>query len=108
MTMEGRELRMPEGPSQRLSAVLSRLRRLRGRRPSRRAAALALAGVLLLCSNLLVGTWFKNWRADLTEDRLYSISGSTRKVLAGRPFTFAVSPWPSALLATPGERMLNR
>ncbi len=42
---------------------------------------IAMAGVLLLTSNLLVGTWFKNWRADLTEDGLYSISGSTRKVL---------------------------
>ena len=35
---------------------------------------IAMAGILLLTSNLLVGTWFKNWRADLTEDGLYSIS----------------------------------
>lgn len=43
---------------------------------------IAFAVVLLLTTNLLVGTWFKNWRADLTEDRLYSISNSTRKVLS--------------------------
>lgn len=43
---------------------------------------IAMAAILLLTSNLLVGTWFKNWRADLTEDGLYSISSSTRKVLA--------------------------
>ena len=44
-------------------------------------AGIALAAIVLLTSNLLVGTWFKNWRMDLTEDGLYSISPSTRKVL---------------------------
>lgn len=44
---------------------------------------IALAAVLLLCTNLIAGSWFKNWRMDLTEDGLYSISNSTRKVLAG-------------------------
>lgn len=43
---------------------------------------IAMAAILLLTSNLLVGTWFKNWRADLTEDGLYSISNSTWKVLS--------------------------
>lgn len=44
--------------------------------------SIALAAILLLSSNLIVGQWFKNWRADLTEDGLYSISPSTRRVLA--------------------------
>ncbi len=44
---------------------------------------IAMAAILLLSSNLIVGAWFKNWRADLTEDGLYSISNSTRKVLSG-------------------------
>ena len=53
---------------------------------------IAMAGVLLLTSNLLVGTLLKNWRADLTEDGLYSITASTRKVLSGldEPLTMQV------------------
>ena len=43
---------------------------------------IAMAGILLLTTNLLVGNWFRNWRADLTEDGLYTISPSTRKVLS--------------------------
>ena len=43
---------------------------------------IAMAGIVLLASNLIVGTLFKNWRADLTEDGLYSISPSTRRVLS--------------------------
>lgn len=54
--------------------------------------AIAMAGVLLLTSNLLVGNWLRNWRADLTEDGLYSISSSTRKVLSAidEPITMQV------------------
>ncbi len=44
---------------------------------------IALAAIVLLMTNLLAGTWFKNWRADLTEDGIYTISDSTRKVLSG-------------------------
>jgi ABC-type uncharacterized transport system involved in gliding motility auxiliary subunit len=53
---------------------------------------IAMAAVLLLTTNLVVGNWFRNWRADLTEDGLYSISQSTRKVLAGldEPITMQV------------------
>lgn len=46
-------------------------------------AGIALAAVLLLCANLIVGTLTKNWRVDLTEDRLFSMTDSTRKVLSG-------------------------
>lgn len=54
--------------------------------------AIAMAGVLLLTTNLLVGNWLRNWRADLTEDGLYSISSSTRKVLSAidEPITMQV------------------
>ena len=54
--------------------------------------AIAMAGILLLTTNLLVGNWFRNWRADLTEDGLYSISQSTRKVLSSldEPITMQV------------------
>lgn len=53
---------------------------------------IAMAGILLLTSNLIVSNWFRNWRADLTEDGLYSISNSTRKVLASidEPITMQV------------------
>jgi ABC-type uncharacterized transport system involved in gliding motility auxiliary subunit len=53
---------------------------------------IAMAAILLLTSNLLVGNWFRNWRVDLTEDGLYSISQSTRKVLSGidEPITMQV------------------
>ena len=44
---------------------------------------IVLAAVVLLSINLIAGTALKNWRADLTEDGLYSISNSTRKVIAG-------------------------
>ncbi len=54
--------------------------------------AIAMAGVLLLTTNVLVGNWLRNWRADLTEDGLYSISSSTRKVLSAidEPITMQV------------------
>ncbi|HRN89351.1 Gldg family protein [Hyphomicrobium sp.] len=42
---------------------------------------LALAGVLLLSVNLISSTIFGNWKADLTEDRLYSISPGSVAVL---------------------------
>ncbi len=53
---------------------------------------IGMAAILLLTTNLLVSNWFRNWRADLTEDGLYSISQSTRKVLASidEPVTMQV------------------
>lgn len=53
---------------------------------------IAMAGILLLTTNLLVGNWLRNWRADLTEDGLYTISSSTRKVLSSidEPITMQV------------------
>lgn len=44
--------------------------------------AVALAAVLLLSVNLLSSLLFKNVKADLTADRLYTISDGTKKVLA--------------------------
>jgi len=43
---------------------------------------IALAALMLLSVNVIAGTWFKTWRADLTEDGLYSISNGTKKILA--------------------------
>jgi ABC-type uncharacterized transport system involved in gliding motility auxiliary subunit len=53
---------------------------------------IAMAGILLLTTNLIVGDWFRNWRADLTEDGLFTISPSTRKVLSSidEPVTMKV------------------
>lgn len=42
---------------------------------------LALAAVILLSVNLISSTIFGNWKADLTEDRLYSISPGSIAVL---------------------------
>ena len=42
---------------------------------------LALAGVILLSVNLIASTVLGNWKADLTEDRLYSISPGSVAVL---------------------------
>jgi ABC-type uncharacterized transport system involved in gliding motility auxiliary subunit len=44
--------------------------------------AIGLAAVLLLAVNLLSALLFKNIKADLTADHLYTISDGTRKVLA--------------------------
>ncbi len=44
--------------------------------------AIGLAAVLLLAVNLLSALLFKNVKADLTADHLYTISDGTRKVLA--------------------------
>jgi ABC-type uncharacterized transport system involved in gliding motility auxiliary subunit len=44
--------------------------------------AIGLAAVLLLSVNLLSALLFKNVKADLTADHLYTISDGTRKVLA--------------------------
>lgn len=53
---------------------------------------IGLAAVLLLCVNLMVGTLMKNWRVDLTEDGLFSMTDSTRKVLSNidEPITLRV------------------
>ena len=42
---------------------------------------LALATVVLLSVNLLASTAFRGWKADLTQDRLYTISDGTRQIL---------------------------
>lgn len=43
--------------------------------------ALALAAVILLSVNLMASSLFGNWKADLTEDRLYTISPGSVAVL---------------------------
>jgi ABC-type uncharacterized transport system involved in gliding motility auxiliary subunit len=42
---------------------------------------LALAAVVLLSINLISSIGLKTWRADLTQDRLYTISDGTREIL---------------------------
>lgn len=44
--------------------------------------ALFLAAVILLSVNLFSGITLKSWKADLTEDRLFTISDGTREVLS--------------------------
>src|SRR5688572_27057965 len=44
--------------------------------------AVALAAVLLLSVNLLSSLLFKNVKADLTQDGLFTISDGTKRVLA--------------------------
>jgi ABC-type uncharacterized transport system involved in gliding motility auxiliary subunit len=43
--------------------------------------AIVLGGVMLLSANIIIDTLFKGSSADLTENKLYSISDSTRRVL---------------------------
>ncbi len=45
--------------------------------------ALGLGAVILLSVNLIAATGLKNVKADLTEDRLFTISDGTREVLRG-------------------------
>jgi ABC-type uncharacterized transport system involved in gliding motility auxiliary subunit len=45
--------------------------------------SLALAAVILLSVNLISSIGMSNWQADLTEDRLFTISNGTREVLRG-------------------------
>ena len=42
---------------------------------------LALAAIILLSVNLFASTVFRGWKADLTQDRLYTISQGTRQIL---------------------------
>src|SRR5262245_30912277 len=42
---------------------------------------LALGVVILLSINLIISTSLRGWKADLTEDRLFTISNGTRAVL---------------------------
>ena len=44
---------------------------------------IALAIVLFLAVNILAGGLFRSTRLDLTEDRLFTLSEGTKKVLAG-------------------------
>lgn len=43
---------------------------------------LALAGVLFLSLNLLSSITLRGWNADMTEDRLFTISGGTKQILS--------------------------
>lgn len=53
-----------------------------GMKNSTRAwGGLALAGAILLSLNLIASIGLKNWRSDLTEDSLYTISNGTRETL---------------------------
>lgn len=45
------------------------------------AAGLAVVLVLLVAANVVISHF--NWRADLTEERAFTLSGGTRKILAG-------------------------
>ncbi len=44
--------------------------------------ALALAALLMLSANLISSMLFRNWKADLTAERLFTISDGTKKVLS--------------------------
>ena len=44
-------------------------------------SGLALAGLVLLSVNLTSSIGLKTWRADLTQDRLFTISKGTREIL---------------------------
>lgn len=42
---------------------------------------LALAGIILLSVNLIASTALRSWKADLTQDHLFTISTGTRQIL---------------------------
>lgn len=44
-------------------------------------SALGLAGIILLSVNLASAIGLKTWQADLTQDRLFTISGGTKQIL---------------------------
>lgn len=44
--------------------------------------ALVLAALLMLSANVIFGSLFKNAKADLTADRLYTISDGTKRILS--------------------------
>ncbi len=52
-------------------------------------SALVIAASLLLAVNLLAGLTLKGWKLDMTENRLYTLSDGTRRILAqlGEPVT---------------------
>ena len=50
-------------------------------RPALAWGGLALAGVILLSVNLISSIELRDWQADLTEERLFTISDGTREVL---------------------------
>jgi ABC-type uncharacterized transport system involved in gliding motility auxiliary subunit len=54
--------------------------------------SLALAAVILLSINLMSSIGLSNWQADLTQDRLFTISNGTKEVLRGidEPITVRV------------------
>jgi ABC-type uncharacterized transport system involved in gliding motility auxiliary subunit len=60
-------------------AALERVSRLSGRTLA--WGGLALAAVILLSVNLISSLALKGWKADLTEERLFTISDGTRSIL---------------------------
>ncbi len=44
--------------------------------------SLALGAIILLSVNLISGIGLRNWKSDLTEDQLFTISDGTREVLS--------------------------
>ncbi|MCC6982886.1 MAG: Gldg family protein [Bauldia sp.] len=71
-------------------------------------AGIALAIVLFFCVNLLTSTLFRGQRVDLTEQRLYTVTDSTREVLAGltEPITLSFYASSNFLEVSPGARVL--
>ena len=72
------------------------------RDPARRAAlAIPLAIVLFFALNAIVGVLGRSARVDLTQDRLYTLSGATRKTLSviDEPVTLRLYRSPALIAA---------
>ncbi|MET0181296.1 MAG: Gldg family protein [Caulobacterales bacterium] len=56
---------------------------------ARRFAVIAglLFLIIFVAGNLVANSWFRAWRLDLTQDKLYSLSAGTRDILSPRELT---------------------
>ncbi len=75
-------------------------------KPERLAGmAIALAIVLFAAFNLSMGMLFRDARIDLTQDRLYTLSESTKKVLARVPEPIVITIYASQPLLDSAPRL---
>lgn len=61
--------------------------------------ALALAGALFVSANVISGVLFKNWRIDLTQQGLYTLSSGTKNILGSLEEPVRLRFYHSARLA---------
>ncbi len=90
-----------------INAIAVEAGRQGGRAARRGALSVPLAVLLFFALNAVAANAGRQWRADLTQDGLYTLSGATRKVLAeiSEPVTLRLYRSPALMAAAPALKI---